>query len=62
MMGMGYINVQSTGRSISIHFEGEFWVFLILTAMLLLVTLAFYKLCIRRTRFHRLVKAEMSRP
>ena len=57
-MGMGYINVQSAERSISIHFEGEFWVFLLLTAILLLVTLALYKLWIRRTRFH----SEMSNP
>lgn len=62
MMGMDYINVHSAGRSISIHFEGEFWIFLLLTTILLLITLGFYRLWIRRTGDPRSMKAETTSP
>lgn len=43
MMGMGYIHVdiQGKGRR-SIRVGGEFWVFLVLTIILLIVTLCSY--------------------
>lgn len=58
MMGMDYINVRWAKRRIYIQFQGEFWVFLLLTAILLLITLGLYRFWIRRTRFHRLMKTE----
>jgi hypothetical protein len=49
MMGMQYINVESA-KKLSIKIAGEFWVFVILTAVLLLCTLFPYFLYIRRYR------------
>lgn len=58
MMGMGYINTDSAGRSISIHFESEFWIFLILTAILLLITLGSYRMWNSRIQFHSSMNPE----
>jgi uncharacterized membrane protein len=41
MMGMGYINVENA-KKFSIEIAGEFWVFVVLTIVLLLFTLAPY--------------------
>jgi hypothetical protein len=51
MMGMGYIHVDIQGkgrRSISVG--GEFWVFLVLTILLLIVTLCSYYWWLRGRR------------
>jgi hypothetical protein len=48
MMGMGYITVQNNGRLFSIHFTGEFWIFLVLTVMFLFLTMGLYFYFIRR--------------
>jgi len=49
MMGMDYIRVPS-GPGFSIQFKGEFWVFFVLTVILLLFTFAIYFWYIRRNR------------
>lgn len=49
MMGMGYINVESA-KKLSIQIAGEFWVFIVLTTVLLLCTLSPYFWYIRRHR------------
>jgi hypothetical protein len=49
MMGMQYISVESA-KKLSIEIAGEFWVFVVLTAVLLLCTLSPYFLYIRRHR------------
>lgn len=49
MMGMGYISVE-TVKKFSIQVAGEFWVFAVLTAVLLLCTLFPYFWYIRRHR------------
>ena len=50
MMGMGYIDVNKTKEKLSIHVAGEFWIFLMLTAILLIFTLGTYFLYIWRNR------------
>jgi hypothetical protein len=47
MMGMGYINVENA-KKLSIEIAGEFWVFVVLTTVLLICTLAPYFWYIRR--------------
>jgi hypothetical protein len=39
MMGMGYIAISKNDGHISIRFLGEFWIFLVLTVVLLIITL-----------------------
>lgn len=48
MMGMGYINVRKTSHFFSINFTGEFWIFVFLTIVFLLVTMALYFYFVRR--------------
>jgi hypothetical protein len=51
MMGMGYINVDTRGKGrTSISVRGEFWVFLVLTVIFLIVTLCSYYLWLRGRR------------
>jgi uncharacterized membrane protein len=50
MMGMGYIDVNTVKKKLSIHVAGEFWVFLVLTVILLIFTLGTYFLYIWRNR------------
>jgi Mg2+ and Co2+ transporter CorA len=50
MMGMNYINVDTVRNKLSIHLAGEFWVFLLLTAILLTFTLGSYYWYIRYNR------------
>ena len=38
MMGMDYIHVTGTASKLAFHFQGEFWVFVVLTALLLVFT------------------------
>jgi len=49
MMSMGYINVESV-KKLSIQIAGEFWVFVVLTIVLLLCTLSPYFWYVRRHR------------
>lgn len=43
MMGMGYIHVKDRHSRISIAFQGEFWIFVVLTAILLILTFVGYR-------------------
>jgi len=52
MMAMGYISVEDVSEKISIHFEGEFWIFIVLTVVFLICTLAPYFGYIRHIRAH----------
>lgn len=49
-MSMGYIRVKSVVGKVSIHLDGEFWVFLVMTVILLLVTFGSF-LCWQRRRY-----------
>lgn len=46
-MGMDYIRVEAEGSSVSIHFLAEFWVFLVLTTILLILTMGSYLFWLR---------------
>ena len=50
VMGMGYVTVESLGSNLSFHVRGEFWIFMVLTVVLLLVTLGSYYWWLRRGR------------
>lgn len=49
-MGMGYIRVKSVVGKVSIHLDGEFWIFLVMTVILLLVTFGSF-FCWQRSRY-----------
>lgn len=49
-MGMDYIKVHSKGNNFSIHFAGEFWVFFVLTFILLAITMTLYFWYLRHNR------------
>lgn len=59
MMGMGYITVH-TKKHLSINFAGEFWIFLVLTVVFLIVTLGSYFLWVRQRPHWRYVKPRHS--
>lgn len=48
-MSMGYISIETT-KKFSIEIKGEFWVFVVLAAVLLLCTLSPYFWHLRRQR------------
>lgn len=52
MMAMGYISVEDIGGKVSIHFEGEFGIFIVLTVVFLICTLAPYFWYILHIRVH----------
>ncbi|KAF2234856.1 hypothetical protein EV356DRAFT_532406 [Viridothelium virens] len=50
MMGMNYINIKSTKENRFVQIDGEFWVFIVLTSVLLSVTFGAYVWYLRRHR------------
>jgi uncharacterized protein involved in cysteine biosynthesis len=57
-MGMGYIDVHPHRHGFSLQFHGEFWVFLILTFLLLVFTMALHFWYVRN---HRRVEKDISK-
>jgi hypothetical protein len=51
-MAMGYISVEDISGKVSIHFEGEFGIFIVLTVVFLICTLAPYFWYILHIRAH----------
>lgn len=48
MMGMNYIHVTGTASRLAIDFQGEFWVFLVVAALFLILTFTLYYFKIRK--------------
>ena len=48
MMGMNYIHVEGTASEVAVQFQGEFWIFLVLTALLLILTFVGYHLKVKK--------------
>ena len=49
-MGMGYIHLDRIGQRLSFVIDTEFWIFVALSILLLIVTLLCYWMWIRRTQ------------